>query len=188
MLHQHRRISLPLPDPLFVLLLRTRSPERCADDLTLRRRSNSSRTKVPPLLLPHQEHHQHHISTPKLPDQFPSPSCTPVAGTPSPPSEPRRAGSVSSRTTASELPFYDSSHPQVRCELLNFFPHPSLIAGEPPHQFLIIDARLLLFKSIRDPNASLYFFLGSCLHNTRLLATHPSTTRSLTTRRLAIPQ
>jgi hypothetical protein len=32
---------------------------------------NSSRTKVPPLLLPRQEHHQHHISMSKLPNQFP---------------------------------------------------------------------------------------------------------------------
>jgi hypothetical protein len=43
---------------------------------------------------------------------FPSPSCTPVAGTPSPPSEPHRAGSISSRTAASELPFYDSNNPK----------------------------------------------------------------------------
>jgi hypothetical protein len=71
---------------------------------------------------------------------FPLPSCTPVAGTPSPPSVPRCAGSVSSRTAASELPFYDSNHPQVCCELLNFFPHLSLTAGEPPRRILIAAA------------------------------------------------
>jgi hypothetical protein len=179
-LHQHRNVSLPLPDPLFFLLSHTHSPEHRAGNFTLRRRSNSSRTEVPPLLLLRQEHHQHHISTPKLPDQFPSPSCTPVAGTPSPPSEPRRTGSVSSRTATSELPFYDSNHPQVRRELLNFFPHLSLTTGEPPHRILIAAAWFLLFKSIGDPNASLYFFLGSCLQNTRLSATHPSATRSST--------
>jgi hypothetical protein len=162
-LHQHRRVSLPLPDPLFLLLPRTRNQEHCASDLTLRRRANSSRIEVPSLLLLRQEHHQHYIYTPKLPDQFPLPSCTSVTGTPLPPSEPRRAGSISSRTAASEHPFYDSNHPQVRCELLNLFPHISLTAGEPPRQILIAAARLLLFKSIRDPNASLYFFLGSCL-------------------------
>jgi hypothetical protein len=90
--------------------------------------------------------------------------------------EPRHAGSVSSRTAASELPFYDSNHPQVRCEILNFFPHWSLAA-----------ARLLLFKSIRDPSASLYFFLGSCLQNTHPSTTHPSATRSSTTRRSDTP-
>jgi hypothetical protein len=132
MLHQHRRVSLPLPESLFFLLPRTRNPEHRTGNLTLPRRSNSSRTEVPPLLLPRQEHHQHYISTPKLSDQFPSPSCTPVAGTPSPPSEPRRASSVSSRTAASKLPFYDSNHAQVRRELLNLFPHLSLTAGEPP--------------------------------------------------------
>jgi hypothetical protein len=162
MLHQHRHVSLPLPDPLFFLLSRTRSPEHRAGDLTLRRRSNSSQTEVPPLLLPRQEHHRHHISTPKLPDQFPLPSCTPVAG-PSPPSEPRCAGSVSSRTAASELPFYDSNQPQVHCELLNLFPHLSLAASKPLRQILIIATRLLLFQSIRDPITSLYVFLGSCL-------------------------
>jgi hypothetical protein len=52
MLRQHRRISLPLPNPLFFLLLRARSPERHAGDLTPRRRPISSRTEVPPLLLP----------------------------------------------------------------------------------------------------------------------------------------
>jgi hypothetical protein len=66
----------------------------------------------------------------------PSPSYTTVAGTPSPPSEPHRAGSISSRTAASELPFYDSNHPQVRCELLNLFPHLSLTASEPPCRIL----------------------------------------------------
>jgi hypothetical protein len=186
-LHQHRCISLPLPDPIFFLLPRTRSPEHRAGDLTLRRRSNSSRTKVPPLLLLRQEHHQHHICTPKLPDQFPSPSCTPVAGTPSAPSEPRRAGSVSSRTATSELPFYDSSHPQVHCELLNLFLHLPLATSEPPRRILIPAIRLLLFKSIRDPNASLCFFLGSCLQNIRPSATHPSATRPSTTRRSATP-
>jgi hypothetical protein len=60
------------------------------------------------------------------------PSCTPVAGTPPSPSEPHHAGSVSSWTATSELPFYDSRQPQVRCELLNFFPHLPLAAGEPP--------------------------------------------------------
>jgi hypothetical protein len=164
---------------------RARSLERCASDLTLCRRSNSSRTKVPPLLLPRQEHHQHHISTPKLPNQFPSPSCTPVTGTPSPPSEPRHAGSVSSRTAASKLPFYNSNHSQVRYELLNFFLHLSLAAGEPPCQILIAAARLLLFKSIT--NASLYFILGSCLQNTCPSTTHPSATRSSTTHRSATP-
>jgi hypothetical protein len=69
MLHQHRHISLPLPDPLFFLLPHACSPERHAGDLTPRRGPISSRTKVPPLLLPRQE--QHHISTLKLPDQFP---------------------------------------------------------------------------------------------------------------------
>jgi hypothetical protein len=73
-------------------------------------------------------------------------------------SEPRRAGSVSSRTAASELPFYDSNHSQVRCELLNLFPHLSLTTDEPPRWILIAVARLLLFKSIRDPNASLHSF------------------------------
>jgi hypothetical protein len=126
-LHKHHRISLPPPDPLFFLLPRTHSSERHAGDLTLHRRSISSRTKVPPLLLLCQEHHQHYISTPKPSNQFPSPSCTPVTETPSPPSEPHRAGSVSSRTAASELPFYDSDHSQVCCELLNLFPtFPSL--------------------------------------------------------------
>jgi hypothetical protein len=48
---------------------RARSPEHCAGDLTPHRCPVSSRTEVPPLL-PRQEHHQHHISTPKLPDQF----------------------------------------------------------------------------------------------------------------------
>jgi hypothetical protein len=43
---------------------------------------------------------------------FPSPSYTPVAGTPSPPSEPRRASSISSQTAPSEFPFYDSNHPK----------------------------------------------------------------------------
>jgi hypothetical protein len=101
-----------------------------------------------------------------------------VARTPSPPLEPHHAGSVSSRTAASELPFYDSNHPQVCCELLNLFPHIPLAAGEPPRQILIAAARLLLFKSIRDPNASLCFFLGSYLQNTRPSATHTSATRS----------
>jgi hypothetical protein len=50
---------------------RTRSPERSAGDLTPRRHPVSSRTEVPSLLLPRQEHHQHHISILKLPDQFP---------------------------------------------------------------------------------------------------------------------
>jgi hypothetical protein len=186
-LHQHRRVSLPLPNSLFFLLPRTRSQQHRAGDLTLRRRSNSSRIEVPPLLLLHQEHHQHHIFTPKLPDQFPSPSCTPVTGTPSPLSEPRCVGSVSSRTATSELPFYDSNHPQVRRGLLNLFPHLSLAASAPPRWILIAAARLLLFKSIRDPNASLCFFLGSCLLNTCPSATHPSATRSSTTRRSATP-
>jgi hypothetical protein len=84
MLHQHCRVSLPHPNPLFFLLSRMRSPEHRVRDFTLRRRSNSSRTEVPPLLLPRQEHQQQHISMPNLPNQFPSPSCTPVAGTPSP--------------------------------------------------------------------------------------------------------
>jgi hypothetical protein len=70
-LHHHRRISLPLPDSLFFLLPRARSPERRAGDLTPRRRPVSSRIEVPSLLLPRQKHHQHHISTPKLPDRFP---------------------------------------------------------------------------------------------------------------------
>jgi hypothetical protein len=118
---------------------------------------------------------------------FPSPSCTPVAGTPKPPFEPCRADSVSSRTADSEPPFYDSNHPQVCCELLNLFPHLSLAAGEPPRQVLIAAARLVLFKSIRDPNASLYFFLGSCLQNTCPSATHPSATRSSTTHQSATP-
>jgi hypothetical protein len=69
-LHQHRRILLPLPDPPFFLLPCARSPEHRASDFTPRRRPVSSRTEVPPLL-PRQEHHQHHISTPKLLDQFP---------------------------------------------------------------------------------------------------------------------
>jgi hypothetical protein len=86
-----------------------------------------------------------------------SPSCTPVAGTPLPPSEPRRAGSALSRTAASELPFYDSSHTQVRRELLNLFPHFPLAASEPPRRILIAAARLLLFKSIRDPNCKPLF-------------------------------
>jgi hypothetical protein len=133
-LHQHRRISLPLPDPLFFLLPCTRSPEHRAGDLTLRRRSNSSQTEVPPLLLPRQEHHQHHISTPKLPDQFPSPSCTPVAGTPSPPSEPHCTGSVSSRTATSELPFYNSSHPQVLSERFSWLLQ--MRWDHPPFEFL----------------------------------------------------
>jgi hypothetical protein len=134
MLHQHRRVSLPLPDPLFFLFPRTRSPERHAGDLTLRRRSNSSRTEVPPLFLHRQEHHQHYISSRRSTlTNFPSPSCTPVAGTLSPSLEPRRAGSISSRTAASELPFYDSNHPEVHCELLNLFPHLPLAAGEPSH-------------------------------------------------------
>jgi hypothetical protein len=93
----------------------------------------------------------------------PSPSCTPVAVTPPPPSEPRRAGSVLSQTATSEFPFYDSNHPQVCCELLNLFPHLSLAAGEPPRRILITAARLLLFKLIRDLVASLCFFLGSFL-------------------------
>jgi hypothetical protein len=50
---------------------RARSPERHAGSLTPRRRPVSSLTEVPSFLLPRQEHHQHHISTPKLPDQFP---------------------------------------------------------------------------------------------------------------------
>jgi hypothetical protein len=93
----------------------------------------------------------------------PSPSSTPVTEAQPPPSEPRCAGSVLSRTATSELPFYDSNHPQVRRELLNVFPHLSLTAGEPPRRILIAAARLLLFKSIRDPVASLCFFLGSFL-------------------------
>jgi hypothetical protein len=93
----------------------------------------------------------------------PSPSCTPIAGTPPPPSEPHRAGSVSTRTATSELPFYDSSHPQVLCELLNLFPYLPLATGEPPRQILVATARLLLLKLIRDPIASLCFFLGSFL-------------------------
>jgi hypothetical protein len=79
------------------------------------------------------------------------PSCTLVARTPPLPSEPRHAGSVLSRTAASELPFYDSNHPQVHRELLNLFAHLSLAAGESPRRILIAAARLLLFKSIRDP-------------------------------------
>jgi hypothetical protein len=181
-LHQHRRVSLPLPDPLFFLLSCMRSPEHRAGHFTRRRHSNSNRTEVPPLLLPRQEHHQHHICTPNLPNQFPSPSCTPVTGTPSPPSEPRRAGSVSSRTAASELPFYDSNHPQVCRELLNLFPHLSLTAGESPSWILIATTQLLLFKSIWDPETNLCSFLGSCLQNTRPSATHPSATHSPTTR------
>jgi hypothetical protein len=187
MLHQHRRISLPLPDLLFFLLPHTRSPEHRTGDLTLRRHSISSRTEDPPLLLLRQEHHQHHISMPKPPDQIPSPSCTPVAGTPSPPSEPRCAGFVSSRTAASELPFYDSSHRQVHREFLNLFPHLSLAAGESPHRILIAAAQLLLFKLNWGPNASLCFFLGSCFQNTRPSATDPSATRSSTIRRSATP-
>jgi hypothetical protein len=35
-LHQHRRVSLSLPDPLLFLHPRTRSPEHCVGDLTLR--------------------------------------------------------------------------------------------------------------------------------------------------------
>jgi hypothetical protein len=186
-LHQHRRVSLPLPDPPFFLFPRTRSPGCHAGDLTLRRRANSSRTEVPPLILLRQEHHQHYISTPKLPGQFSSPSCTLVTGTLSPPSEPHHASSISSRTAASKLPFYDYNHPQVHCELLNLFPHLPLAAGEPHRRILIAAAQLLLFKSIRDPNASLYFFLGSCLKNTHPSATHLSATRSSTTRRLATP-
>jgi hypothetical protein len=186
-LHQHSRISLLLPDPLFFLFPCTRSPGRRAGDLTLRCHANSSRTKVPPLLLLRQEHHQHYISMPKLPDQFPSPFFTLVARTPSPPSEPHRTDSVSNRTTTTKLPFYDSNHPKIRYELLNLFPHLSLAAGEPSRQILIAAARHLLVKLIRDPNASLYFFLGSCLQNTCLSATHPSATRSSTTRRSATP-
>jgi hypothetical protein len=45
------------------------------------------------------------------------PSYTPVAGTPSPPSEPHRAGSVSSRTATFEFPFYDSNHPKSAVSL-----------------------------------------------------------------------
>jgi hypothetical protein len=142
---------------------RARSPERRAGDLNLRHRANSNRTEVPPLLLLRQEHHQHYISTPKPLDRFPSPYCTPVAGPSSPPSEPRLAGSVSSRTAASELSFYDSNHPQVRRELLNLFSHFFLATGKPPRRILIAAARLILFKSIRDPNASLYFFLRAFL-------------------------
>jgi hypothetical protein len=98
-----------------------------------------------------------------------------------------RAGSVSSQTATSELPFYDSSHPQVRRELLNLFSHLSVTPGEPPRMILIAAARLLLFKSIWDPDASLCSFLGSCLQNTRPSATHPSATRSSTAHQLAIP-
>jgi hypothetical protein len=50
---------------------RARSLERRAGDLSPHHRPISSRTEVPPLLLPRQEHHQHHISMPKLPNQFP---------------------------------------------------------------------------------------------------------------------
>jgi hypothetical protein len=162
-LHQHRRISLPLPDPLFFLLPRARSLERRTGDLTPRRCPVSSRTEVPPLPLPRQEHHQHHISMSKLPDQFPfaflhSDRRNTIAALRT---SPRRL--CSSRTAASELPFYDSNYPQVRCELLNLFPHLFLAAGEPPCRILIAATRLLLFKSIRDPVASLCLFLGSFL-------------------------
>jgi hypothetical protein len=111
--------------------------------------------------------------------------CLPTLHSPEHRRHPRNLAALALYLVEPPPPSFPSTIPN--CELLNLFPHLSLTAGEPPRQILIATARLLLFKSIRDPNASLCFFLGSCLQNTRPLATHPAATRSSTTRRSATP-